>query len=70
MMTPIIAELEKKMKDEAEIYSVDVDKETELANKFQIMSIPTILIFKKGKITEQFNGVATKEELLQTLKKD
>ncbi len=70
MMAPIIEELEKEIEGEAEIYEVDVDKENELASKFQVMSIPTILIFKKGEITDQFNGVTSKEELLKALKKD
>jgi len=68
MMAPIIEELAEEIKDKAEIYKVDVDQETELASKFQIISIPTILIFKDGKITDQLNGVVSKEELVRALK--
>lgn len=67
MMSPIIEELEKEVKKTAHIYKVDVDSESELANKYSVMSIPTIFIFKKGKIANQFNGVQKKEDLKKAL---
>lgn len=69
MMSPVIDELAEEMKDEAGVYKVDVDASGDLANKFQVMSIPTILIFKDGEIKKQFNGVTSKEALKDALKK-
>ena len=67
MMSPIIDELAKETEDKAEVYKVDVDRESDLANKFQVMSIPTIVIFKDGKIISQHTGVTKKEELIKAL---
>jgi len=67
IMSPVIEELAKEFKDKADIYKVDIDKEHELANQYQVMSIPTIFIFKDGKVTNQFSGIAKKEELARGL---
>lgn len=67
MMEPVIKELAKKVGDKAEIYKVDVDKEGEFANRFQVMSIPTIIIFKDGKPVEQLMGVQSEEKLQKAL---
>lgn len=67
MMAPIIDELATELKDKAGIYKVDVEAEATLANRFQIMSMPTFLVFKDGEIVKQFNGVVQKEELKAAL---
>lgn len=67
MMSPIIDELTAEMKEKADIYKVDVEAEGSLANRYQIMSMPTFLVFKKGEIAKQFNGVTQKEELKAAL---
>lgn len=68
MMSPIIDELGKEMGNEADIYKVDVDASGELANRYQIMSIPTVMVFKDGDVKKQFNGVTQKESLKEALK--
>lgn len=67
MMAPIIDELATELKDKVGIYKVDVEAEATLANRFQIMSMPTFLVFKDGEIVKQFNGVVQKEELKAAL---
>ncbi len=69
IMSPIIDELAKQMKGEAEFFKVDVEAEGGLANQYQVMSVPTILIFNRGNITRQFNGVVSKEDLRKALQK-
>lgn len=66
-MAPIIDELAKEFKDRAYIYKVNIDKEHELANRYKVMSIPTIFIFKDGKVANQFNNVTDKGELAKGL---
>lgn len=68
MMSPVIDELAEELEGEAGIYKVDVDASSDLANQYQVMSIPTILIFKDGKVLKQFNGVTPKEDLESALK--
>lgn len=70
MMAPVIDEIAKELETKASVYKVDVDKEHDLANDFQVMSIPTILIFKEGKISKQFVGACDKEGLIKELQGD
>lgn len=60
MMSPIIDELSKEMKT-IKFGKVDVDKETKLSKRFNIMSIPAFKLFKDGKEIEQFNGSMSKD---------
>ena len=63
-MTPIIEELAKENK-EVKFLKVDVDKNNELATKYNVMSIPTMLIKKNGKVTKTFVGVTDKESIMK-----
>ncbi len=63
MQAPIIDELEKEYKGKAKIYKLDVDKAQETASKYQVMSIPTIVIFKDGKEVERLMGLQQKPAL-------
>lgn len=65
-MTPIIEELAKENK-EVKFLKVDVDKNNELATKYNVMSIPTMLIIKNGKVTKIFVGVTDKESIMKEL---
>ena len=48
MLAPVLEELAEDMKGKAEIVKVDVDQEGDLAMKFGIMSVPTMIVFKNG----------------------
>jgi thioredoxin 1 len=67
MLAPIIDELTEEVKDKADVYKVNVDEEGDLANQFQVMSIPTIIVFKDGKPVNQAMGVQSKEALKKML---
>ncbi|MGB7787869.1 thioredoxin [Methanoregula sp.] len=70
MQTPIIEELAKKMGETVEIRKVDVDQEMELAGKYGIRVVPTLIIEKDGKVVQSLEGVtdaATLEKLLTPL---
>jgi thioredoxin 1 len=70
MQTPILEALEKKLGDLVEIRKVDVDKHMDLAEKYGIRVVPTLIIEKDGKIVKTMEGVtdaATLEKLLQPL---
>jgi len=65
VMEPILEDLADKFPviDEVEIAKVDIDALGEVAVKYNIMSVPTFVIFKKGKIVEKMVGLRTEEEL-------
>ncbi len=64
MLSPILDEVANELNGEIDIVKVDVDKDSELAQKYGIMSVPTLLIFKDGKIVKQLQGFMSKVQLL------
>ncbi|MBO5137809.1 MAG: thioredoxin [Spirochaetaceae bacterium] len=67
MMSPIVDELAIELDGKAKIFKVDVDKESELASQFAVMSIPTFMVVKNGKVVCQEPGGRSKEELKSLL---
>ena len=67
VMAPIVDELSDELKDKADIYKVDIKQNSALANEYSVMAIPTLLVFKDGKVTKQFNGISSREELTEAL---
>ncbi len=62
MMHPVIEEIHNCNQD-LKIIKVDVDKHDELAREYGIMSIPTLILFKEGKMVEKNIGYLSKEQL-------
>lgn len=68
MMSPIIDSIAEELKGTIKVGKVDCDENQELAIAYNVMSIPTIIIFKEGKVAKQFVGVTDKEELMEAIK--
>jgi len=66
---PIVEEVAVLMAGKAKVGKVNVDENPDISQKFGIMSIPTIMIFKGGTVVKQFIGVQSKETLLGELNK-
>ncbi|GIP26349.1 thioredoxin [Paenibacillus sp. J23TS9] len=60
---PIVHELADELKGQATTATVNVDEQTQLASQFGVRSIPTLLLFKDGKLVEQMVGLNGKEVL-------
>lgn len=69
MQSPIVEEVGKEVEGKAKVGKLNVDENPHIAEKYGIMSIPTIMIFKDGQLAKQFVGVQSKETLLGELKK-
>ena len=67
MMSPVIDEIAEKYNGKVKVGKVDVDKESELASKFGVMSIPTIVIIKNGEVSKTFVGVQSKENIVKEI---
>ncbi|KAA0003597.1 MAG: thioredoxin [Thermoplasmata archaeon] len=67
MIAPILDELEKEMPEIA-FGKVNTDENQELAMKYGIMSIPTLVILKNGEIADMLIGVLPKEEIKERIK--
>ncbi len=68
MIGPVIEELAKEMKGKIVFGKLNVDENPQTSMKYNIMSIPTLLVFKNGVFIDRFIGAMPKEMLLQKLK--
>jgi thioredoxin 1 len=66
---PIVEEVARAMEGKAKVGKLNVDENPSVSQKFGIMSIPTLMIFKNGAVVKQFIGVQSKETLLGELNK-
>jgi thioredoxin 1 len=66
-VAPILDELSEEVKGVAKICKLEVDEEYEIADLYDIMSIPTIAVFVNGEIKDQMIGVQSKKTLLKLL---
>ena len=63
MVSPIVEELAKEYEDKVNFVKVDVDQNKELASKYNILSIPTLAIFRNGQVVAQTTGAGSKESI-------
>lgn len=69
IMSPIIDEVAKEFEGKAKIGKVNVDENQVISSKYGIMSIPTILAFKDGKVIGQLVGARPKKDLVDLISK-
>lgn len=69
MMHPILEDLSKEIGDKARILKVDIDKNEQLAAAYKVMSVPTLMIFKDGKMMWRAAGVHSADALKSELGK-
>ena len=67
MVAPILEEVASDMSDKLTVGKVDVDENQELAAQLNIMSIPTLVLFKDGEVVDQVIGALSKSQLLSFL---
>ena len=67
MQTPILIEFGEEMDYKVKIIKVDVDQNPEIANKYSVQSIPTIILFQNGKQKEKTVGLTAKATLSEML---
>lgn len=68
MLTPILEELSNEMKNEINIVKVNLDENQDLAMKYSIRSIPTLLLFKEGNLIDTKVGLLPKNEIVTWFK--
>lgn len=68
MLAPVLAEIAEEYEGKIKVGKINVDEEPDLAVKFHVMSIPTLLLFKDGERAKQTIGYKTKEQLIEFLK--
>ena len=67
MMPPILREVKDKLGDKIRIIKIDTEKNQSISQRYQIRSIPTVILFKGGEVKWQNSGVLPANQLIQTL---
>ena len=70
MVTPILEELAREYADKLKIGKLDVEENPETATFYGIMSVPTLIFFKNGKVIEQMMGALSKSELKKKIEEN
>jgi len=70
MITPILEELAKEYDKKFTIGKVNVEESPKTATRYGIMSVPTLVFFKKGKISEQLVGVLNKAQIKKKIEEN
>ncbi|MBE5820492.1 MAG: thioredoxin [Clostridiales bacterium] len=63
MLAPVLSEIAEEYKDKIKVCKINVDEEQELAEKFEVVSIPTLVIFENGQPVKKSVGYISKSEL-------
>jgi thioredoxin len=67
MMVPILEQVNTQLKDRLRIVKIDTEKYTELASKYQITALPTLVLFKQGQPVNRIEGVMQAPQLVEHL---
>lgn len=67
IMAPVLKQVKDNLGDKVTIIKIDVDKNQNLAAKYQVRGVPTFMIFKNGQQLWRQSGVIEKEELIRTI---
>lgn len=70
MMAPILEDVSKQIGDRARVLKIDVDRNPKVAAKYQIQGVPTLMVFKKGKMLWRQSGVVPANQLVSILEKN
>ena len=67
MLSPLLDEVEEEMADKIEVVKVNVDDAEEIAMRYRIMSIPTLIFFKNGRMVDRSVGAMPKSQLVEKI---
>lgn len=66
-MSPILEDLKKSLGDQISIIKIDVDKNQQAAQAYQVQGVPTLILFKQGKQIWRQSGVVMKADLMKVI---
>ena len=67
MVAPVLDEVASEVADNAYVYKVDIDQSPDIAARFGVSSVPTLIVFENGKVKKQTVGAQPKQNLLALL---
>ncbi len=67
MLTPILKDVKAELGDRIKVLKIDVDKNPSISGRFQIRGVPTIVLFREGKMLWRQSGVVPKDAILHAI---
>ncbi len=67
VLGPVLKQVKDQLGDQIKIVKIDVDKNQELASRWQVRGVPTMVLFQNGKQLWRQSGVLSKEQILQVI---
>lgn len=67
MFAPVVDAIAEEYAGKLKVYKLNVDKEAQLAAKYNIMTIPTLMLFKGGEVVEQIPGAVSKDKVVEKI---
>ena len=68
--SPIVKQVAQEINGEVRIIKIDIDKNQEIASRYNVRGVPTLALFKDGKIVWRKSGVQTKAQLINIIKQN
>ena len=63
MLSPILEEIASELGEKVKVGKLNVDESNDLAFKYEVMSIPTLILFENGKVVDRLTGLRSKDEI-------
>ena len=67
VQSPILKEIATELGDRVRVIKIDVDQNIDLASQYQIQGVPTLIVFKNGKLVWRHSGVVSKPQLYSVI---
>lgn len=67
MLAPALEEVEREAEGRAKVYKLDIDQSPDIARRYSVMSVPTLMVFENGQVKRQAVGVQPKQSILAML---
>jgi thioredoxin 1 len=67
MMAPVIEEIAKETEGKFKVGKINVDESPDAAEKYGVMSIPTLILFKEGEVSKTLVGLRSKEDIIKEI---
>ncbi|MEF9876518.1 MAG: thioredoxin [Gordonibacter sp.] len=67
MLTPTVDEIAAEQAGKASVYKLDIDQSPDIAQRYGVMSVPTLIVFENGQVKKQAVGVQPKQNILSML---
>ncbi|MBQ5332376.1 MAG: thioredoxin fold domain-containing protein [Oscillospiraceae bacterium] len=68
-LSPVLSEVEQELGDKAKLVKININFDAELAEKFDVMSVPTLIFFRNGEEISRLGGTVKKSEIISEIEK-